>query len=53
MAMQTLKTEGDGAELVDAQAADAAIRILREHKGKPFFLAVGFVRPDTMPAFPT
>ena len=31
----------------DGQAADAAIAALRELKGKPFFLGVGFIKPHT------
>src|SRR5437667_12239898 len=37
--------KGDGHEQHDFQAADEAIRLLREHKEGPFFLAVGFIRP--------
>src|SRR4051812_37327418 len=37
--------KGDGREQHDFQAADEAIRILREKKEKPFFLALGFIRP--------
>ena len=39
--------DGDGAEQADYQAADEAIRLLNQQKasGKPFFLAVGFIRP--------
>jgi uncharacterized sulfatase len=37
--------KGDGRDQHDYQAADEAIRLLREHKDKPFFLAVGFIRP--------
>ena len=33
--------------LQDGQAADAAIAALRELKGKPFFLGVGFIKPHT------
>jgi iduronate 2-sulfatase len=36
---------GDGRDQADYQIADEAIRLLREHKDKPFFLAVGFIRP--------
>jgi uncharacterized sulfatase len=39
--------DGDGVEQADYQAADEAIRLLNAHKPgeKPFFLAVGFIRP--------
>jgi len=37
--------DGDGIEQADYQSADEAIRLLREQKDKPFFLAVGFIRP--------
>lgn len=33
--------------LYDGQVADAAIAALRELKGKPFFLGVGFIKPHT------
>jgi sialate O-acetylesterase len=33
--------------LYDGKAADAAIAALRELKGKPFFLGVGFIKPHT------
>jgi uncharacterized sulfatase len=39
--------DGEGVEQADYQSADEAIRLLRQQKtaGKPFFLAVGFIRP--------
>src|SRR5439155_13822160 len=37
--------KGDGHDQADFQSADEAIRLLREHKDQPFFLAVGFIRP--------
>lgn len=37
--------EGDGAEQPDVQAATKAIEILEQPRDKPFFLAVGLVRP--------
>lgn len=37
--------EGDGQEQHDYEAATKAIEILENHKAKPLFLAVGFIRP--------
>ncbi len=37
--------DGDGHAQADYQSADEAIRLLRENRKKPFFLAVGFIRP--------
>jgi uncharacterized sulfatase len=37
--------KSNGIEQHDYQAADEAIRILREKKDQPFFLALGFIRP--------
>ena len=39
--------EADGDDLVhsDGKTAAKAVELIREHAGKPFFLAVGFVRP--------
>lgn len=44
--------EGDGESHGDYRTADRAIGYLRENKGKPFFLAVGFVKPHSPPTAP-
>ncbi len=44
-ALYTVKTAGDGAEQADAQAAAKAGSLLKNMGDKPFFLAVGLVRP--------
>jgi iduronate 2-sulfatase len=36
---------GDGHDQADYQSASEAIRLLDENKERPFFLAVGFIRP--------
>lgn len=41
----TVESDGDGSDQPDHRAATKAIELLREHAKKPFFLAVGFVRP--------
>ena len=43
--MTIVKAEGDDLVHADAQAAEKASELLRKHKDKPFFLAVGLVRP--------
>jgi len=40
-----VKTPNNGAEQPDYKAAAKAIELLQRHKGQPFVLAVGFVRP--------
>jgi arylsulfatase A-like enzyme len=45
MAFKVVETEAGALELADGKAATRAIELLREHREKPFFLAVGFVRP--------
>jgi iduronate 2-sulfatase len=44
--------EGDGESHGDYKTADRAIRYLRDNKAKPFFLAVGFVKPHSPPTAP-
>lgn len=41
----SVKCDGDGAEQPDHKSADKAVELLRQHSDRPFFLAVGFVRP--------
>lgn len=44
--------EGDGEAHGDYKTADRAIQYLRDNKDKPFFLAVGFVKPHSPPTAP-
>ena len=44
-AFYVVKGSSDGAEQADIKAADKAIELIKLHKDKPFFLAVGLVRP--------
>ncbi|NQV34047.1 MAG: sulfatase, partial [Phycisphaeraceae bacterium] len=41
----SVETPGEGQDQPDYMAADKAIKLMRQHKDKPFVLAVGFVRP--------
>ncbi|MCP5556683.1 MAG: sulfatase [Verrucomicrobiaceae bacterium] len=43
--MAYLAAEGTDAEQTDGMVAEAAIRLLRAHSAKPFFIAAGFYRP--------
>lgn len=44
-AFYVVRGESDGREQADVKAADKAIEIMKKHRERPFFLAVGFVRP--------
>lgn len=44
-AFYVVKGSTNGAEQADVLAADKAVELLGKHKDKPFFLAVGLVRP--------
>jgi iduronate 2-sulfatase len=44
--------EGDGEKHGDYKVADRAIKYLRDNREKPFFLAVGFVKPHSPPTAP-
>lgn len=42
---QRVEAEAGDLSMVDGKAATKAIELLREHRGDPFFIALGFVRP--------
>ena len=41
----TVRYDGDGTDQPDSKSATKAIELLKEHRNKNMFLAVGFVRP--------
>jgi iduronate 2-sulfatase len=41
----TVSYDGDGSDQPDYKTATKTIELMREAKGKPFFIAAGFVRP--------
>ena len=43
--MSIVKAEGNDLDYCDGKTAQKASELIRKHKDKPFFLAVGFVRP--------
>ncbi|MCP4175971.1 MAG: sulfatase [Fuerstiella sp.] len=48
-----LKAAGDDAEQTDGKVADETIRLLQQHRSKPFFIAAGFYRPHIPYIAPT
>jgi iduronate 2-sulfatase len=43
--MSIIKAEGNDIDYCDGKTAQKASELIRKHKDKPFFLAIGFVRP--------
>lgn len=43
--MTIVKADGDDLVHSDGKTAEKAVQLIKEHKSKPFFLAVGLVRP--------
>ena len=44
----TVSYDGDGSDQPDYKTATKTIELMREAKGKPFFIAAGFVRPHIL-----
>lgn len=43
--MSIVRADGNDADYSDGKTADKVSELIRKHKDKPFFLAVGFIRP--------